>query len=110
MDRRPAPRNTKSARRLLSIATASLVGLAPFVPTSSQASATIDQAAAPAPAIFDYPNARLGAFVALDEHNGFKERKAHQKFEKKWHRKSDFIREFVEWDEPKLFTKAEKQL
>jgi hypothetical protein len=60
--------------------------------------------------IFDYPRSRLGAFVALDEHNGFKERKAHLGFERKWKRPSDFIREFVEWDEPTLFTKAQRRL
>jgi hypothetical protein len=110
MDQPRARQNRTRGRRLLPIATAVLVCFGPFVPGPSQASTPAGEASASGPPIFDYPDARLGAFVALDEHNGFKELAAHRKFEKKWKRKSDFIREFVEWDEPTLITRAEKKL
>jgi len=106
MERRLPVGKKSRLRRYVLIALAWLVASAALLPGTSQAATPV---AAP-PAIFDYPNAKLGAFVALDEHNGLHERRAHLRFERKWKRQSDFIREFVDWNEPKLFTHAEKRL
>lgn len=82
------------------------------LPAPSHAGSDQDDVEAPSAAgsVFDYPQAKLGAFVALDEHNGTKERAAHLGFERKWKRQEAFLRSYVNWDEPKFFTSAQRKL
>ena len=79
--------------------------LATSVPAlaSPAAASTVD-------GLFDHPGAKQGAYLSMDTHNGTDELSAYRRFETRWGRRAEMVRVFTTWNQPSLFTPAQKAM
>jgi hypothetical protein len=60
--------------------------------------------------LFDHPGAKQGAYLSMDAHNGTDELSAYRRFETRWGRRAEMVRVFTSWNQPALFTPAQKTM